>query len=311
MIRYLSMWLRSRDVLPLLSLREPDFMRVCLDTYLRGEGGRNAENAPFPCIPALLRRRLTALPITALRLGSEDCARCLPTVAEIELILNLCIHKGITLELVLPVISESMFPIIESIVAMVKVQPDMLLVVNDIGTLRYAMMQGVSRVALGRLMWKQKRLARISSQELQILDKNVLEEYKTLEVPTWSRDLGIAEYEFDLTPQGIAVDVDDGHLAFHLPWCVVAFGRTCFAGALHQETSEKFKLGLPCRKECDTFAEIFESPHWPGPLVRHGQFVLAQAGLCDFSWFDLRCAHKVVIDGTRAPLQDSASDLSM
>lgn len=236
--------------------------------------------------------------VSAIRIGSPHCERELPSPSSIDESVDLARNTGVEISIELPVIPQSGWNRYAKIVDFVAhTESGIQLVLNDIGALAHAVSAGVKWTSAGRLLWKQKRLARFLMSELELLGQDVNAEYQTFEPCQCATEFPVRSVELDLLPQGVLLGgAGESTIYWHVPWCVVTFGRICHIGSVASSADSKFRLATRCRHECGDLVEIYENDSWPRPLVRYGKMVYCLCEMGDFGWIEHPATSGVVLD---------------
>lgn len=193
---------------------------------------------------------------------------------------------------------------LEKLYSCLKMNANIEVIVNDLGTLSELHERGIRNLSMGRLLWKQKRLARFADDEIPLLGKDVLQEYRKVEYPVLAEKFAVNVVELDSAPQGIELLTNGNKYAIHIPWCLVTFGRICCIGSLNLERNRKFRITSPCNHECIYIKEIYNnSTNWPQALFREGKGVYCLAGSDAQRTLLNNGIGKVVIDTTKFPLK--------
>lgn len=242
--------------------------------------------------------RLRSHPVKAVRIGSEHCDRCIPSCDAIAEITEQAQRTGVEVEVVLPVASDTRFPECERLLDYAAQRNNVTIVANDLGVLWGAAARHLRRLVMGRLLWKQKRLARMWPHEMDLMGPAVIAEHSRFEEPSWGKSCGVIRYDLDLVPQGLTVLENGARVAFHLPWSLLSFGRVCCVGSIAVPREDKFKLGTVCRHECNQLLQVYRDLNWPTELIQAGRAVYCLSYPKSYAWLTIEPLDTVVFDTT-------------
>lgn len=244
------------------------------------------------------RSIFSSSPIKSIRIGSEICPRLLPSVLQLESIIEISKATGTSVQLVIPPLAENEFIILKDLCNVLRVSPEVETTVNDLGSLAYLNASGLTKISAGRLLWKQKRITRLTVDELDLLGQDILEEYQIFENAKWLTEINLKTIEIDLLPQGLTIDSNSQNLAIHLPWSYIAYSRICTIGSLTLPPKEKFKIGAPCQMECKCIREIYQSNTETNGIMRYGKGIYGVSKIRDNFLSYLSSINTFIIDST-------------
>jgi hypothetical protein len=247
-----------------------------------------------------LSEKMTDLCVRSIRVGSETCPRVGFDLAVIRSFLSVAGRANLELDLVLPPLPEADLAGLELRDTLGALPAGSAVIANDLGTLALVHDEFPGRALAGRLLWKRKRAARFFPEELDMLSRDEVEEWRDLAYPEWVRSLGVDTVEIDLPPQGIYIS-GEHPIATHMPWCFVSYGRVCYIGSLGLARPDKFRISSPCEKECIGIQHVVDEGRFPGELLRRGKGVYCPSEPGDFSWLEHKSLSYIIVDLRRSP----------
>jgi len=167
-------------------------------------------------------------------------------------------------------------------------------VVNDFGVLSVMHKEFSSlQPVLGRLLVKQKRLARFSNIALPInmkrinvsIDeiaknqKRILRELN-FSIPSYRKELkrlGIRRVELDIVPQGVDIEPDNWGISFscYYPWTYITSARTCATAAVNNLAQEYMVVSEPCPMICRKLNRSADLRQLPIAVLQRGNAIFA------------------------------------
>jgi len=253
---------------PFLAGPPPAVLRgeASLEETLRGAAPGDARAA----LAEVLFRHFPGAAPKRVYVGNETCERLLPSAEEIGSWVASAREGRVALSLVLPPLSRDGLAKAEGVVRALEGVEDSEVVAGDWGTVhRLRSRHPGLEIVLGRLTHKMLRDPRLAeyfrSPEAPAAARSAL--CRSGELSPGYRSLmeryGIRRREIDPFLQPLEEDEwggRSGKLSVHLPCQFVTMGRACLPGAMHQERTERFIPGGPCRMECRRHAVEFRLP---------------------------------------------------
>lgn len=197
--------------------------------------------------------------------GNEFCERLLWTSGHVIKMAGLCAEENMKLSLVTPYCSDHALDHISTVLrecADLEIIDE--IIVNDWGMLYRLKEQFPKyRRVLGRVLDKMKRDPRLSRKDFH--SHFSADGLRMLQSPTASSaefrafmtEQGVEHFEIDNVSQGLYLeDVTDKHISVYLPYGFVTNSKICQFAGIHNEPSEKFQVGTPCRKECQSLMQF-------------------------------------------------------
>ena len=206
--------------------------------------------------------------------GNEFCQRLLPTLQELEEVLDFACSLDFTL--VTPYVTDEGLVKLGSLFDLVlQRRPGSEVVFNDWGVFsilreQYPFFEPV----MGRLLNKMKRGPRLMTV-LDRIPEGTMEYFRSsnLSVPLFCRFLqenGVRRVEFDNVLQGIDSDFDGMELSLYMPFAYITTTRACLVNACDIPEKRELVGIFPCQQECQKYTFYLESEVMPVTLVRRG-----------------------------------------
>lgn len=189
--------------------------------------------------------------------GCEFCEYKLPTIVQLEHIVELCVIDELKLVLVTPVVTDYGVSCISDLLKyLVEQNIDADIVVNDVGVLQLlksSMFKG--KVILGRVFDKISHDSRSTDEGIDkyygdngkdfamtpgVISKHALSIYEKY---------GVDRVEFDLPKMGINLP-DQFNFSLYWPYSYLTTGRVCLLRSINYEGREKFLVGSGCGRAC-------------------------------------------------------------
>ena len=223
----------------------------------------------LPALPALKLFNIVLKPILGgssgferVYFGNEFCQHLIPAIEHIDKVKKIAKEKHLKFTLVTPYVTDSgMKNLLPLFSYLDECDENIEVVVNDYGVL-YALSSRYRRLVpvLGRLMNKMERDPRFAMELPSGMTPGQLSVWQQtcLSQPHYKRilaEMGIKRFEFDIVPQGMKVDLSDGRFpaSLYYPWTYTTTGRICETGSINLDNIEKFRLDIPCQKECQKY----------------------------------------------------------
>ena len=203
--------------------------------------------------------------------GQEFCQNLIPDNETLQTVYYYTKQFGWEFTYVTPGVltDEGMARIREHLTFLASEAPATEVVVNNYGTW-YLLAMAFPNLTpvLGRMLVKQKRLARYVNKSLPITMEQISSEEKTitdnqlkalqslnLSIPAYRRELaerGVQRIDIDIVPQGVKVPQDcwGFGLSCYYPWTYVTSGRNCLTAAARHARHEYVVDETPCGQLC-------------------------------------------------------------
>ena len=202
--------------------------------------------------------------------GTEFCDRKLPSIKEIEKIIDFTTLRSSKFTMVLPFISQGSVEKIKSVLAFIASAVESCEVVfNDWGG--FQLIQNYDRLVpvLGRLLTKQRRDPRLGKYVQKFSSDTVAYFQESYIDSAYSEDFllskGIERIEFDNTIIGLR---RNGKIkgSLYYPYCFLTTTRYCQT-AMCEKQLDYYRWIKPCQKECLKYE--FKLSHQSIPLPLH------------------------------------------
>jgi len=211
--------------------------------------------------------------------GNEFCEYLIPSVTDLEQVLNLTLEDSIDFTFVSPYVTnkglERLEPLLQKIV---EEKPGSEVVFNDYGVLRILNNHYNTLVpVMGRLLNRMKRGPRL----MMVLDKlpQTTAEYfrsSNLTVPILRKFLNenrVRRVELDNVLQGIDFTLDGLEASLYVPFAYVTTTRLCLVNSCDMPERAEFIGIFPCNKECQKYTFYLRNGIMPVTLVRKGNTI--------------------------------------
>ena len=213
--------------------------------------------------------------------GNECCQRLIPSVEELQQILDFVLEKNLEFAFVTPYVTDGGLKILDTLFQKVeKEKPGSEVVFNDWGVLhalnqRYHNLEPV----MGRLLNKMKRGPRLMNL-LDSLPQSTADYFRgsSLDVPLYRQFLikkRVRRVELDNLLQGIVLNFSAPKLnaSLYIPYAYITTTRLCLAISCDVHGKED-EIGIfPCKKECQEYTFQLIHPVMSMPLIRKGNTV--------------------------------------
>ncbi|MFC2002998.1 hypothetical protein ACFLV4_03525 [Chloroflexota bacterium] len=212
--------------------------------------------------------------------GNEFCEQLIPSVADLERVLDFVGENGLDFTLVSPYVTEEGLGRVEVLFQEVaRRKPDSEVVFNDYGVLRvlnsrYNELEPV----MGRLLNRMKRGPRLMTV-ISKLPLSTVEYFRSsnLTVPILGEFLnqhGVRRVELDNVLQGFDFSLDDNLTAsLYVPYAYVTTTRFCLASSCDIPEREEIIGIFPCKRECQRYTFYLRSEIMPVILIREGNAI--------------------------------------
>jgi hypothetical protein len=208
--------------------------------------------------------------------GNEFCDRLLPSIRDLNRVLDFTSRKGIAFTFVTPYVTDKGLEKLKTLLQHIaEKRPDSEVVFNDYGVLRVLNKQNDGLVpVMGRLLTRMKRGPRL----MTVIDKlppTTVEYFRSsnLTVPIlceFLREHGVRRVELDNVLQGFDFWLDNLEASLYVPYAYVSTTRFCLTNSCDKpERSELIGI-FPCQKECQRYTFFLRNEIMPVPLIRKG-----------------------------------------
>jgi hypothetical protein len=214
---------------------------------------------------------------TRLYFGNEFCQRLIPTIEDLDHVINFVKKNNVRLSFVTPYATDEGISKLEPLLELLnKKLPGSEVIINDYGTLELMQEKKLKlKPVLGRLLTKQKRGPRIINI-MDKLPKPAIEHFRksNAEVPIFQEFLirnGFGRVELDNLLQGIEDDFSNSKIkaSLYYPYAYVTTTRFCLTSICDKNN---ISPGIyPCKKECQKYGSFkLTNKHMPIPLLLKG-----------------------------------------
>lgn len=212
--------------------------------------------------------------------GNEFCERLLPSLTELEIVLDFVQENGLDFTLVTPYVTNKGLNRLEVLLsAVMRRQPGSEVVFNDYGVLR-RLGSGCRELepVMGRLLHRMKRGPRL----MMVIDKlppTTVEYFQSsnLTVPILGEFLnqnGVRRVEMDNVLQGFDFSVAGNlSLSLYLPFAYVSTTRFCLSSSCDDPEKEELIGIFPCQQECQKYTFYLRNEIMPVLLLRKGNAI--------------------------------------
>lgn len=213
--------------------------------------------------------------------GNEFCQQLVPSVKDLEEVLNLVAENNLGFTLVTPYVTEEGLKILEPLFWKIEQEkPDSEVVFNDWGVLhilneRHPNLEPV----MGRLLNKMKRGPRLRNLQ-NSLPQSSIDYFKgcSLDVPLYREFLignRVRRVELDNLLQGIALDFRNSGItaSLYMPYAYITTTRLCLAISCEVKGKEDEVGIFPCEMGCQKYTFQMTHPVMPVPLIRKGNTI--------------------------------------
>jgi hypothetical protein len=210
--------------------------------------------------------------------GQEFCERLLPSVSELQHLLNFARESHLKFTLVTPYVSEQGLSRVKDLLAVLASQAHPAEVsVNDWGVLYYIKEQGYSfPLNLGRLLVKQKRGPQILSVKGKVPDamwdhfqRAAVDLPITLE---FLKSFNIQRVEFDNLLQGLKREGEVLPASLHYPYAYITTTRICLTNSCEERKAHMRDI-FPCKFECRKYSFNLTHSSMPVKLLLKGNSI--------------------------------------
>ncbi len=211
--------------------------------------------------------------------GNEFCEQLIPSVAELDQVLDFASENSLDFAFVTPYLTENglrRWEILLQVIA--QKRPGSEVVFNDYGVLRIlrSRYSGLEPV-MGRLLNRMKRGPRL----MMVIDKlpqTTVEYFRSsnLTVPALSKflnDNGVRRVELDNVLQDFDFSLDDLSASLYLPFAYVTTTRLCLVNSCDIPEREELIGVFPCQRECQKYTFYLRSEIMPVILIRKGNTI--------------------------------------
>ena len=218
---------------------------------------------------------------TRLYFGNEFCQRLIPSIKDIDEVMDFAQEHHIPLSLVTPYVTNEglkKWKILIEKVAEKNSKSEVIF--NDWGIFRTIKHLSIElEPVLGRLMTKIKRGPRLMNL-IDILPQAAVKHLQStnLSIKTYRKFLvkkGITRVELDHPLQGIRLNRvgSEIHLSLYIPFAYVTTTRFCLVASCDEPEKKGMVGTFPCKKECQKYTFTLDNPIMPCTLIRKGNTI--------------------------------------
>jgi len=211
--------------------------------------------------------------------GNEFCEHLIPSIKNLEQVLDFVLQNGMDFTLVTPYVTDKGLERLEHLLRKIAEQrPGTEVVFNDYGVLRilntrYTELEPV----MGRLLNRMKRGPRL----MVVADKlpqTTVEYFQSsnLAVPVLRQFLNknrVRRVELDNVLQGIDFALDTLEASLYVPFAYVTTTRFCLVNSCDVPEKREMIGIFPCGKECQKYTFYLRNPMMLVPLIRKGNTI--------------------------------------
>lgn len=206
--------------------------------------------------------------------GQEFCERLLPSVGQLDQMLDQARELGLAFTLVTPYVTEEGLERVEALVEHLSGRgSEYEVVVNDWGVLHW-LRESYPKIVpvLGRLLTKQKRGPRILNLKGLVPDA-MLDHFRRSNVDLqimveFLKKMGITRVELDNLLQGVARE-NPLAASIYTPYAYISTTRLCLTNSCDHRT-QSLRAIFPCGQECRIYRFRLTHPSMPVPLILGG-----------------------------------------
>jgi len=216
--------------------------------------------------------------------GNEFCEHLIPSVAELDQVLDFVSGNSLDFTFVTPYVTNNGLRRLEVLFQEVaQKRPNSEIVFNDYGVLRilcnrYSELEPV----MGRLLNRMKRGPRL----MVVMDKlpqTTVEYFRSsnLTLPVLTKflnDKGVRRVELDNVLQGFDFALNDLSASLYLPFAYVTTTRLCLTNSCDIPEREELIGIFPCQRECQKYTFYLRSEIMPVILIRKGNTIFFENG---------------------------------
>jgi hypothetical protein len=216
--------------------------------------------------------------------GNEFCEQLIPSVTELDQVLDFISENSLDFTLVTPYLTDNGLRGLEILFQEIaQKRPDSEVVFNDYGVLRvlrsrYRQLEPV----MGRLLNKMKRGPRLMAV-IDKLPQTTVEYFRSsnLTLPVLGKflnDNGVRRVELDNVLQGFDFSLDDLNASLYLPFAYVTTTRLCLTNSCDIPEREELIGIFPCKRECQKYTFYLRNEIMPVMLIRKGNTIFFENG---------------------------------
>ncbi|WP_143415293.1 hypothetical protein [Geobacillus sp. E263] len=235
-------------------------------SLIKGDKGLTALNSvereTYLYIQKCVRSRLGHFSPTRLYFGSEFCQYRIPKEADLKTAYAFAKENGYDFTFVTPYVPEAgmrkLLPLLEWLETE---GSGVEVVVSDWGVLYMIVTTFPSlQPVVGRLLNKMIRDPRVAHRYDQTEAPKQAKEvffhssFETASFQTFFRRFHVKSVEYDSFIQTVHALKTPLSISLHLGFAVIATGRSCLVGTLHQPKEKKFKGDVSCKQQCRHYA---------------------------------------------------------
>ena len=211
--------------------------------------------------------------------GNEFCEQLIPSVADLEQVLDFVSENSLDFTFVTPYLTDDGLRRLELLLQVIaQRRPGSEVVFNDYGLLRilrsrYSELEPV----MGRLLNRMKRGPRLMTV-IDKLPQTTVEYFQgsNLTVPALSKffnDNGVRRVELDNLLQDFDFSLDNLSASLYLPFAYVTTTRLCLVSSCDIPEREELIGVFPCKRECQKYTFYLRNEIMPVILIRKGNTI--------------------------------------
>jgi len=210
--------------------------------------------------------------------GNEFCEQLIPSITELQRVLDFVGENSLDFTLVSPYATEKDLGRLEVLFREVaRRQPGSEVVFNDYGVLRVLNSRyGELEPVMGRLLHKMKRGPRLMTV-ISKLPPSTVEYFRgsNLAVPILGEFLnqnGVKRVELDNLLQGFDFSLDNNLKgSLYYPYAYITTTRFCLSGSCDMPEKEEIIAIIPCKRESQRYTFYLRNEIMPVILIRKGK----------------------------------------
>lgn len=213
--------------------------------------------------------------------GNEFCQRLIPTVEEVEEILNFTLSKDLRFTFVTSFVTDTALDSLQDLLNIIsRKTPNSEVVINDWGMLGIVRKHNLIPV-VGRLLTKQRRDPRILNLKGK-LTEGAIERSKSVGIGSYLiqflKNNDVERMEIDNLPQGIKlreyINLERFHFSLYFPFNYVTTSRRCiFNDGCHQPEGGVLSK---CERRCRHSPVVLRHDAMPLPLYLKGSTIFLE-----------------------------------
>jgi hypothetical protein len=216
---------------------------------------------------------------TRLYFGNEFCEQLMPSVTQLEHVLNFVSGNNLDFTLVTPYITDNGLKRLDSLLHLIaQKRPDSEVVFNDYGVLRVLRSRyNELEPVMGRLLNRMKRGPRLM-MVIDKLPKTTVEYFQHSNLPVialtgFLNANGVRRVELDNILQEFSFSLDCYSVSLYLPYAYVTTSRLCLVNSCDIPEKEEIVGIFPCKQECQKYTFYLRNEIMPVLLIRKGNSI--------------------------------------